>query len=88
MMPTTVATVVYLVAGILFILSLRGLSTQATAPRGNWLGFIYDDPLRIRARFCPLHMATARCTNAQGRNVRPRLPIPSSDGQLFTCAFT
>jgi NAD(P) transhydrogenase subunit beta len=39
-MPTTVATVVYLVAGILFILSLRGLSAQASAQRGNWLGFV------------------------------------------------
>src|SRR6476646_2516805 len=40
MMPTTVPTVVYLVAGILFILSLRGLSTQSSAQRGNLLGVI------------------------------------------------
>jgi NAD(P) transhydrogenase subunit beta len=40
MMPTTVPTVVYLVAGILFILSLRGLSTQGSAQRGNWLGVV------------------------------------------------
>ncbi|HEY2746951.1 MAG TPA: NAD(P)(+) transhydrogenase (Re/Si-specific) subunit beta [Polyangia bacterium] len=39
-MPTTVPTVVYLVAGILFILSLRGLSTQASAQRGNLLGIV------------------------------------------------
>jgi NAD(P) transhydrogenase subunit beta len=39
-MPTTVPTVVYLVAGILFILSLRGLSTQSSAQRGNVLGII------------------------------------------------
>ena len=39
-MPTTVATVVYLVAGILFILSLRGLSTQGSAQRGNVLGIV------------------------------------------------
>jgi len=38
MMPTTVPTVVYLVAGVLFILSLRGLSTQTTAQHGNLLG--------------------------------------------------
>jgi NAD(P) transhydrogenase subunit beta len=38
MMPPTVATVVYLVASVLFILSLRGLSTQESARRGNWLG--------------------------------------------------
>jgi NAD(P) transhydrogenase subunit beta len=37
-MPPTVATVIYLVAGILFILSLRGLSAQKTAQRGNVLG--------------------------------------------------
>jgi len=40
MMPTTVPTVVYLVAGIMFIMSLRGLSAQQTAQRGNWLGII------------------------------------------------
>ena len=40
MMPTTFPTVVYLVAGILFILSLRGLSTQSSAQRGNLLGII------------------------------------------------
>ncbi|HEX9100842.1 MAG TPA: NAD(P)(+) transhydrogenase (Re/Si-specific) subunit beta, partial [Polyangia bacterium] len=39
-MPTTFPTVVYLVAGILFILSLRGLSTQSSAQRGNWLGVV------------------------------------------------
>ncbi|MDB4967089.1 MAG: pntB [Myxococcales bacterium] len=39
-MPPTVATVVYLVAGLLFILSLRGLSEQASAQKGNWLGII------------------------------------------------
>ncbi len=40
MMPTTFPTIVYLVAGILFILSLRGLSAQGSAQRGNWLGVI------------------------------------------------
>ncbi len=40
MMPTTVPTIVYLVAGIMFILSLRGLSTQGTAQRGNLLGIV------------------------------------------------
>jgi H+-translocating NAD(P) transhydrogenase subunit beta len=40
MMPTTVPTVVYLVAGIMFILSLRSLSTQATAQHGNLLGIV------------------------------------------------
>jgi H+-translocating NAD(P) transhydrogenase subunit beta len=39
-MPTTFPTVVYLVAGILFILSLRGLSTQGSAQRGNLLGIV------------------------------------------------
>jgi NAD(P) transhydrogenase subunit beta len=39
-MPITVPTVVYLVAGILFILSLRGLSTQVGAQRGNLLGIV------------------------------------------------
>jgi len=39
-MPPTVATVVYLLAGILFILSLRGLSGQESARQGNWLGIV------------------------------------------------
>ncbi|MEQ1572179.1 MAG: NAD(P)(+) transhydrogenase (Re/Si-specific) subunit beta [Myxococcota bacterium] len=33
-------TVAYLAAAVLFILSLGGLSTQATARRGNWYGVI------------------------------------------------
>ncbi|HXS30314.1 MAG TPA: NAD(P)(+) transhydrogenase (Re/Si-specific) subunit beta, partial [Steroidobacteraceae bacterium] len=36
--PTSLVTVCYLVAGVLFILSLGGLSTQATARRGNGFG--------------------------------------------------
>jgi proton-translocating NAD(P)+ transhydrogenase subunit beta len=39
-MPPTVATVVYLAASLLFIGSLRGLSEQESAPRGNFLGGI------------------------------------------------
>ena len=37
-MPETVVTVAYLVAGLLFILSLGGLSAQASARRGNTYG--------------------------------------------------
>ncbi|MGE0814595.1 MAG: Re/Si-specific NAD(P)(+) transhydrogenase subunit beta [Vicinamibacterales bacterium] len=37
-MPETLITVAYLVAGILFILSLSGLSAQVTAARGNLYG--------------------------------------------------
>ena len=39
-MPETLITVAYLVAGVLFILSLSGLSAQATAARGNLYGII------------------------------------------------
>jgi NAD(P) transhydrogenase subunit beta len=37
-MPDTVVTVSYLVAGLLFIFSLGGLSAQESAGRGNWYG--------------------------------------------------
>lgn len=37
-MPDTVVSVAYLLAGVLFILSLAGLSAQATARRGNLYG--------------------------------------------------
>ncbi|MEC7750317.1 MAG: NAD(P)(+) transhydrogenase (Re/Si-specific) subunit beta [Myxococcota bacterium] len=37
---TALKTVSYLIAAIFFILSLRGLSDQETAPRGNTLGII------------------------------------------------
>ncbi len=37
-MPESLTTIAYLVAGVLFILSLAGLSTQKTAPRGNAYG--------------------------------------------------
>ena len=36
----TLRTLAYLAAGMLFILSLRGLSTQETARRGNVLGTV------------------------------------------------
>ncbi len=39
-MPTTMLTVLYLVAGVLFILSLGGLSAQETARKGNIYGVI------------------------------------------------
>jgi hypothetical protein len=37
-MNTDLAAVLYLVAGVLFILSLRGLSSPASSRRGNFLG--------------------------------------------------
>jgi H+-translocating NAD(P) transhydrogenase subunit beta len=37
-MPESLSTIAYLVAGVLFILSLAGLSTQKTARRGNVFG--------------------------------------------------
>jgi NAD(P) transhydrogenase subunit beta len=39
-MPTTLVTTAYLAAGVLFILSLGGLSNQESARRGNLLGII------------------------------------------------
>jgi NAD(P) transhydrogenase subunit beta len=38
--PESLVTVAYLVAGVLFILSLSGLSGQATAARGNLYGIV------------------------------------------------
>jgi len=38
--PSSLLSVSYLVAGVLFILSLGGLSTQATARRGNGFGIV------------------------------------------------
>src|SRR6202051_1313000 len=39
-MNANLAAVLYLVAGVLFILSLRGLSSPATSRRGNFFGMI------------------------------------------------
>ena len=39
-MPATLVTVTYLAAGILFILSLQGLSAQQSARRGNVFGMV------------------------------------------------
>ena len=39
-MNANLSAVLYLVAGVLFILSLRGLSSPASSRRGNLLGMI------------------------------------------------
>ena len=39
-MNANLAAVLYLVAGVLFILSLRGLSSPATSRQGNFFGMI------------------------------------------------
>ena len=39
-MPNSLVTIFYIVAAVLFILSLGGLSKQETARRGNWHGMI------------------------------------------------
>lgn len=39
-MNANLAAVLYLVAGVLFILSLRGLSSPASSRQGNWFGMI------------------------------------------------
>jgi NAD/NADP transhydrogenase beta subunit len=39
-MNANLAAVLYLVAGVLFILSLRGLSSPASSRQGNFLGMI------------------------------------------------
>ena len=39
-MPESLVTVAYIVSGLLFIMSLSGLSAQATAPRGNIYGIV------------------------------------------------
>jgi len=39
-MPESLSIVAYLIAGILFILSLAGLSTQESSRRGNWFGIV------------------------------------------------
>jgi NAD(P) transhydrogenase subunit beta len=40
MVPESLVTVAYLVAGVLFIMSLSGLSAQGTAARGNLYGIV------------------------------------------------
>ena len=39
-MNASIAALAYLVAGVLFILSLRGLSSPETSRRGNSLGMV------------------------------------------------
>ena len=39
-MNANLSAVLYLVAGVLFILSLRGLSSPASSRRGNFFGMI------------------------------------------------
>jgi NAD(P) transhydrogenase subunit beta len=40
MIDANIAAVLYLVAGILFILALRGLSSPASSRRGNMFGMV------------------------------------------------
>jgi NAD(P) transhydrogenase subunit beta len=39
-MNANIAALLYLVAGVLFIVSLRGLSSPASSRRGNYLGMV------------------------------------------------
>ncbi|MDO9060402.1 MAG: NAD(P)(+) transhydrogenase (Re/Si-specific) subunit beta, partial [Bradyrhizobium sp.] len=39
-MNANLAAILYLVAGVLFIMSLRGLSSPATSRQGNFFGMI------------------------------------------------
>ena len=40
MLSSSAITICYIIAAILFIMSLGGLSKQETASRGNWFGIL------------------------------------------------
>ncbi len=62
MMSEGIVTVSYIIATILFILALGGLSDQESARRGNWYGIV---GMAIAL------LATSVATRA---NARPQLP--------------
>jgi NAD(P) transhydrogenase subunit beta len=58
-MSTNLAAVLYLVAGVLFIQALRGLSSPDTSRRGNLLGMIGMTPSAGRWSSAALPSAAA-----------------------------
>ena len=52
-MPESLVTVAYIVAGVLFIMSLSGLSAQATAARGNVYGIVGMVIAAVATAFSP-----------------------------------
>jgi NAD(P) transhydrogenase subunit beta len=51
--PESLVTVAYIVSGLLFIMSLSGLSAQATAPRGNIYGIVGMTIAAVATAFGP-----------------------------------
>lgn len=60
-MSQGLVTAAYIIAAVLFILALAGLSKQETAKRGNWYGIAgmtiasslpYSDPISRSAQLC------------------------------------
>ena len=49
-MPASLTTVAYLVAGVLFILALRGLSSPVSSRMGNYLGMTLETVSRALSR--------------------------------------
>ena len=60
-MPETLVTVAYLVAGLLFIFSLGGLSAQESARRGNLFGIVGMLIAVRRHRARPARRRAIRC---------------------------
>src|SRR5258705_4962731 len=83
-MNANLAALPYLVAGVLFILSLRGLSSPATSRRGNFLGMA-GMALAVAttlARHPPadgLAWVLVILRIALGRRIRARLCRPAAD---------
>ena len=66
-MPETVVTVAYLIAGILFIFSLGGLSAQESAGRGNVFGIVGMAIAILATMFGPASPATGAPRDARRR---------------------
>ena len=62
-MSANLAALLYLVAGVLFILALRGLSSPETSRQGNLFGMVgmaHRHPHHARARIRPAGVAAGR----------------------------
>jgi NAD(P) transhydrogenase subunit alpha len=80
MINPNLAALLYLVAGILFILALRGLSSPASSRRGNLFAFLetmFDKKTKAFAVNWDDELVKATVLTRDGAIVHPNIKLPA-----------